>query len=74
MALSVHSVIIPIILINPAGTCKFKAICYASFIPDADRGDGPNARNKLKRFLYETVIVLITSLYKGHFYIWVGLK
>lgn len=51
MVLSVHSIIILIIPINPAGTCKFKAIYYASFITDADRDDGPNARNKFKLFL-----------------------
>lgn len=44
MALSVHSIIIPIILIHPAGTCKFKAIYYASFITDADTGDGCKAK------------------------------
>lgn len=44
MVLSVHSIIIPIILINPAGTCKFKAICYASFITDADKVDRRNTK------------------------------
>lgn len=50
MALSVHSIIISIIPINPSGTCKFKAIYYAIFITDTDRDDGSNARYKFKVF------------------------